>query len=64
MYVLYMYIYIYMLVPNFIFCPFINGFYPYINGHFYMPVFKHDFYLQLGNVSWITNSAKCPFING
>jgi hypothetical protein len=31
---------IYMLVPNFVFCPFRNGFYPFINGHFYMPFYK------------------------
>ncbi len=53
-----------MVVPNFVFCSFIKGFYLFINGHFYMPIFKHDFYLQLGNVCWIPNFAQCPFING
>ncbi len=54
----------YMLVPVFILCPFINGLYPFINGDFYMPVFKHDICLQFGNVCWIPNFAQCPFING
>jgi hypothetical protein len=26
-------------VPNIVFCPFIKGFYPFIHGHFYMPIF-------------------------
>ena len=34
-----------MLVPNFVFCPFINGFYPFIKRHFYVPVCNGQFWL-------------------
>ncbi len=29
-----------MLVPNFVFCLFINGLYPFTNGHFNIPIYE------------------------